>query len=111
LDSDLEDSSTQSFDALLTSQTGSFWDGVRALEVQSAQRANYVLDVKLLQLLNGNPHRSLTKFTTEAEIESHTLGVLIRAQPKLKELSGPIYNLAGLQGPPGKAHVNGKLQE
>lgn len=102
MDPDLEDSSARSFDAILTSQPGSFWDGFRALEVRSAQRANYVFYVKLLQLLNGIPHGSLVKFTTEEEIESHALGLLIRAQPKLKALSAPEYNLAGLQGPTGK---------
>jgi hypothetical protein len=58
--------------------------------------------VKLLQLLNRIPHGGLIKFTTEEEIEIHTLGLLIRAQPKLKALSAPEYNLAGLQSPTGK---------
>ncbi|KAH7411840.1 hypothetical protein DE146DRAFT_750991 [Phaeosphaeria sp. MPI-PUGE-AT-0046c] len=107
--SDLSTPVTRDFDALLTSQPGGFLDSVRILHINTAGSSSSQTETTLLQLLSLLPRGSLQKFTADHAMECRTLGVLIRRQPHLRELSSPICRFNGNKGPPGKRYVAGNL--
>jgi hypothetical protein len=101
----LRETSSRGFDALLTSSPGGFVDCVRVLEILDTYESRHQLNTKLLQLLALLPRGSLSKFIVEDKIESQTLGILIKKQSRLRELSVAIYNDHGSIVPPNSSYI------
>jgi hypothetical protein len=95
----------RNFDALLLSPSGGFLDHVRILNILNSCVPRCQLNTKLLQLIALLPRGCLSKFTVEEEIERRTLGILIKQQSNLRELSAPVFDSLGRIGPPGPGFV------
>lgn len=110
--SDLSNTSTQEFDALLTSKPGGFLDSFRILNIVGE------VDLKingsqgrLPLLLCLLPRGLLRKFTAQHTIDRWMLGVLLKRHPRLYELSFRLSSSTTVHGPPDGRYVEGNLMQ
>jgi hypothetical protein len=104
---DFRSTGRRDFNALLTSSEGGFLHSVRILHVRPSYRLSQNnLDMKLLQLLVSLPRNTLQKFIVTRDIDSSTLGLLIKRQPHLHELSVRIHG-----SPPDSGYIAGNLSD
>jgi len=73
--------------------------------------ANIRTNKRLLQLICVLHKDCLTKFTSSAMVERATLGLLIRSQTALTEITVPDMDANGSGATPGTAYLQGNLQK
>ncbi|KAF1917844.1 hypothetical protein BDU57DRAFT_494190 [Ampelomyces quisqualis] len=107
--SNLVPSKQRQLHALLTSRPGGFLDSVRNLETLPSTLSTSEISTAVLQLLAALPIRALRTFKTMKNLESRTVGLLIRSQPVLHELCISIWTSESGSEVPGWTYVAGNL--